>query len=630
MENVEIVRALEQVADLLEIQGANVFRVRAYRNAARTVGALPRPVAEMVAEGADLQELPGIGEDLSAYLVELVETGHLKLMKELEKATPASLSELVRVDGVGPKRARLLFDQLGIDSLAALRKALEAGKLDDLRGFGAKSIERIRRSLDEVEERAKRFRLADADQLVRPLLEHLRQAPGLEALEAAGSFRRRMETLGDVDLLAIAGRPAPVMRRFTGYPDAVRVEAAGTTRGTIVLRSGLHVDLRILPRRSYGAALHYFTGSKAHNIEVRRMGLERGLRISEYGIFEVKRSGGARRIGGAREADVFRAVGLPWIPPELRENRGEIEAARAGTLPRLVTDADIRGDLQVHSTWSDGRDSIEAMARACDTLGYKYMAITDHSAAVTVAGGLDPERLERQWREIAAVRRKVHGIRILRGMEVDILRDGTLDLPDEYLDRLDIVVVAVHSHRTLSRSAMTDRILRALAHPAVDILAHPTGRLIGEREPYALDVEAVLKAAAEHDVAVEIDAQPDRLDLSDILARRAHELGVRLAIDTDAHAVDQLRFMSYGVSQARRAWLEAADIVNTMEPAALDRWLRRRQGARGRRAAAAAEEAAGAGAGAETAADVPAPGPVEPALAMLAQPAPAPAATPSP
>ncbi|MBX6364284.1 MAG: DNA polymerase/3'-5' exonuclease PolX [Gemmatimonadetes bacterium] len=588
MENLEIARTLEQVADLLEIQGANVFRVRAYRNAARTVSSLGRPVAEMVAAGEDLRQLPGIGEDLSAYLTELVETGRLTLLDELEKQLPGTLSELVRVDGIGPKRARLLHDRLGIDSLAALRKALEAGQLATLRGFGAKSIERIRRSLDEVEARGRRYRLADADQLVRPLLEYLRQAPDVEALEAAGSFRRRMETVGDVDLLAISARPAAVMRRFTRYPDAVRVEAAGTTRGTIVLRSGLHVDLRILPRRAYGAALHYFTGSKAHNIEIRRLGLERGLRISEYGVFQLKRAGGARRIGGAREADVFRAVGLPWIPPELRENRGEIEAARAGTLPHLVDEGDIRGDLQVHTTWSDGRDSVEAMARACATLGYAYLAITDHSAAVTVAGGLDPARLERQWREIAGVRRRVRGVKILRGMEVDILRDGTLDLPDEYLDRLDVVVVAVHSHRTLSRTAMTDRIVRALEHPAVDILAHPTGRLIGEREPYAVDIDAVLEAAAARDVAVEINAQPDRLDLSDILARRARELGVRLVIDTDAHSVDQLRYMTYGVAQARRAWLEAGDVVNTLEPDALERWLNRRRRARRRPAAAKA------------------------------------------
>jgi len=577
MENVEVANALNRVADLLEIQGANPFRVRAYRNAARTIDSLPRPVAELVAEGADLKELPGIGEDLSAYITELVRTGRLKLLQQLERRMPASLTELMTLDGIGPKRARQLHDELGVDSLAELREALKAGKVEGLRGFGEKTVARIRRAVEERIKRARRSRLADADQFVRPLLAYMAQAPGVEAVEAAGSYRRRMETVGDIDLLAIAAHPAPAMRHFTAYPGAARVEAAGTTRGTIVLRSGLHVDLRIVPRRSYGAALHYFTGSKAHNIEVRRLGIDRGLRISEYGVFRMDGEGTPRQVGGAREQDVFRAVGLRWIPPELRENRGEIEAARAGRLPDLVEHDDLRGDLQMHSTWSDGHDSIEAMARAALDRGYSYIAITDHSRSTRIASGLTTDRLEEQWREIARVRRRVKGLRILRGMEVEILEDGSLDLPDAWLRRLDVVVIGVHSHMRMSRERMTTRVIRAMSHPAVNILAHPSGRLIGRRDAYEIDVDAVLRAAAELDVAIEVNAQPDRLDLSDVYLHRARELGVRIAIDSDAHSVDQLRFIEYGVAQARRGWLEAASIVNTMDLDALEQWLTRRR-----------------------------------------------------
>jgi DNA polymerase (family 10) len=579
MENVEIAAALSKVADLLDIQGGNPFKVRAYRTAVRTIGNLTRPLSELVAEGADLQELPGIGKDMAGYIVELLTTSHLHRLDALAKQVPAGLVELMRVEGLGPRKARRLHDELGVRTLDDLARALDTGRLEELAGFGAKTAANLRRALDELRSRPARTRLSEADQLVRPLLGWMRGAPGIERLEAAGSYRRRAETVGDVDLLAICARPAPVMERFTDYPDVLRVEAAGRTRGTVVLRAGLKVDLRILPRPCYGAALHYFTGSKAHNIAVRKLGVARGLRISEYGVFRVtKGKGKGRRIGGAEEEDVFRAVGMAWVPPELRENRGEIEAALAGRLPKLVELADIRGDLQCHSDWTDGHDTIEAMARSAIERGYQYLAITDHSRAVAMAGGLTPAKLERQWKEIAGVRRKLGDrLRLLRGLEVDILRDGRLDLPDSHLRQLDVVVVAVHSHFGLSRAAQTERVIKAIAHPGVHILAHPTGRILNEREPIELDVEAVLAAAAAHGVAVELNAQPDRLDLSDVYVRRAKELGARVVVNSDAHWAGTLGFMRCGVDQARRGWLEAGDLLNTLPLAQLEAWLARRR-----------------------------------------------------
>lgn len=579
MENVEIASVLGEVADLLELQDANPFRIRAYRNAVRTILGLTRPLSEMVAEEFDLKQLPGIGDDLSTYIVELVRTGRLRLLDQLRREVPGAPAELMKLEGIGPKRAMQLHRELGIRSVAELEREIGRGEVERLSGFGAKTVERLRRSIADYRKHEVRYKLSDADQLVRPLLEYMRRAPGIERLEVAGSYRRRRETVGDIDLLVACERPKRAMTHFTAYPDAERVEAAGTTRGAITLRSGLRVDLRIVPLHSYGAALHYFTGSKAHNIAVRRLGIEKGLRINEYGIFRIGKGKKAseRRIGGEREEDVFAAVGMDPVPPELREDRGEVEAALAHRLPRLVTVDDLRGDLQLHTTWSDGRDSIEAMARACKQRGYKYLAVTDHSRAVTVAGGLGARDLERQWKEIARVARKVPGITILKGMEVDILKDGTLDLPDELLYRLDVVVAAVHGGRSMTRARMTERVIRALRHPAVHILAHPTGRLINRREPYEIDVEAVLEAAAELGVAVELNAQPDRLDLNDVHASRARELGVKIVINTDAHTTDQLGFITHGVEQARRAWLEKKHVLNTMSLAELKKWLGRRR-----------------------------------------------------
>ena len=466
-----------------------------------------------------------------------------------------------------------------------LEQAIDSGKAEALPGFGKKSVEKIRQAIQNLAKRPKRFKLLDADQLVRPLIEYLRNGSTIQQLEVAGSYRRRMETVGDIDILAASDSPEAVMQRFQTYPEVERVVAAGTTRGTVILRSGLQVDLRILPGRCYGAALHYFTGSKAHNIAVRTLGVDRGLRISEYGVFRVPKGKKAEevgveegeRIGGAREEDVFKAVGLDWVPPELRENRGEIQAAQKHKLPDLIVLDDIRGDLHLHSKWTDGKSTILEMVRACKERGYQYCALTDHSLAVRVAGGLSAEDFKKQYQEIKEVRTKVRGITVFTGCEVDILPDGSLDLPDDLLEKLDVVVAAVHAKMDMPQSAMTKRVLKALAHPAVTILAHPTGRLINHREPFAIDLEEIFHAAIENDVAVELNAQPDRLDLNDLHVFRAREIGVKIAINTDAHSTEQLRFMRYGIDQARRGWLEKRHVLNAMTQPQLESWLKQRR-----------------------------------------------------
>jgi DNA polymerase (family 10) len=585
MENIEIARVLNEFADLLELKVENRFRIRSYRKTAQMLQGLSQPVAQLIEQGKDLTELPGVGDSMAEHIMEIVNTGTLKALSELRKEFPASTSQLLQLQGLGPKRTKQLHDKLNIGSIKELEQAIAAGKLARLPGFGEKSIEKLRRAIETFQHRPKRFLLRDADQLVRPLIDYLREGEDIEKLEVAGSYRRRMETVGDIDILVASEKPEPVMQRFQTYPEVERVIAAGTTRGTVILRSGLQVDLRILPQRCYGAALHYFTGSKAHNIAVRTLGVERGLRISEYGIFRVPKGKKAEevgieegeRIGGATEEDVFRSVDLDWISPELREDRGEIQAAQKHKLPDMIALDDIRGDLHMHSRWTDGNSTILEMVRACKERGYQYCAITDHSKAVRVAGGLSAEGFKRQREEIEQARAKVRGITVFTGCEVDILPDGSLDLPDDLLDKLDVVVAAVHSKMDMAQGDMTKRVLKALAHPAVNILAHPTGRLINQREPFAIDLEEIFHAAKENDVAVELNAQPDRLDLNDRHLLRAREIGVKIAINTDAHSAEQLHFIRYGIDQARRGWLEKRQVLNAMAQPQLENWLKQRR-----------------------------------------------------
>lgn len=584
MQNVEIAAHFDDVADLLEIQDANPFRVRAYRNAARTIADHSVPFRKLVADGADLTDIPTIGKDMSGYIEQLVKTGTTKIYKELTRDVPASLIELTHISGIGAKRVKKLWKELKVETLDDLERAAQQDEIAELEGFGRKTQQKILEGIARRRRQTVRFKLVDADQLVEPLLEHLRSDEAVERLEVAGSYRRRRETVGDIDLLVISNKPDRVMQRFTSYPEVGEVAMAGDTRGTVVLKSGLQVDLRILPAESYGSALVYFTGSKAHNVKFRTWAVARGYRVSEYGVFEVddEAAGAAgeaaegKRIAGQTEEDVYATLDLPWIPPELREDRGELEAARNGTLPDLITVDDVRGDLQMHSTWSDGNNSIEEMYDGCLARGYQYFALTDHSKALAMTGGLDAKKLKTQWKEIdELLERRSEKIRLLRGMEVDILGDGSLDLEDEWLEQLDIVLVSVHSKLDLPAAKQTKRIVRALEHPAVDILAHPTGRLINRRDPMTFDLEEVFHCALEHDVVMELNAHPDRLDLRDADAMRAKEIGLKLSLGTDAHRVADLDLMRYGVDQARRGWLTKADVINTWTVTKLEKFLKR-------------------------------------------------------
>ena len=585
MENIEIAGVLEELGDLLEIRGSNPFRIRAYRNAVRTVRGLTRPLAAMVAEGEDLTALPAIGKDMSAHIVELVKTGELVRLAEVSSEVPRSLVQLVKLDSVGPKKAKKLWESLEVTSVDELEVALKEGRVESLEGFGAASVAKILPSIEDFRRYSGRFLISKVDELIGPLLERMREAPGVERIEVAGSFRRRKETIGDVDLLVQAELPAPaVMERFTTFGSVERIVAAGDTRGSVVLRSGLEVDLRIIPGRSFGAALHYFTGSKEHNVAVRQIAQRKGLRVNEWGVFrlpegvdpeEVGKEDG-ERVAGEDEDSVFDALGMGWIAPVLRENRGEVEAAVANALPELVTLEDIQGDLHMHSTWSDGKASVDEMAKACAARGYRYLAVSDHSPALAMVGGITSDRAPKQWDEIARVQEGLEGITIFKSLEVDILGDGSLDMTDEVLEALDLVLVSVHSLMDMDRVRMTDRVLTAMQHPQVDILAHPTGRLLARREAFQIEMEEVLQAARDLDVAVEINANPNRLDLNDVHAHRAKELGVKVGISTDAHSVQRLDHMSYGVDQARRAWLTKGDVLNTMTLEQFREWLTRR------------------------------------------------------
>jgi DNA polymerase (family 10) len=568
MDNPDIARTLEEVADVLEIQNANPFRIRAYRNAVRTVETVAVPLRRWVEEGKALTDLPGIGKEMAGHIREMVETGTLGFRDELLAEVPRSLIELMRLPGLGPKKAKKVWDDLRIGSVDELEAAAKEGRIAALPGFGARSQEKILAGIAEYRLHGSRYLLPEAERAVEPLLAYLREIPELARLEVAGSYRRRCETVGDIDLLAIAAAPVPVMERFRAYAQVDKILMAGDTRSTVVLGSGLQVDLRVVPAECYGAALVYFTGSKEHNVKLRRRGVERGLRISEYGVFRVREEGSAEEhdewIAGREEADVYAAVGLAWVPPELREDRGEIAAAAAGRLPNLIRLEDLRGDLHMHSTWSDGRASIEEMVAACAARGYEYMVISDHSKALAMTGGLDAYRLREQWKEIDEVRARHPEIRILRSMEVDILGDGALDLEDEMLAGLDLVLVSLHSRLDLPLAQQTERVLRALEHPAVSIFCHPTARLINRRKPAELDLETILRRAAGLGVAVELNASPHRLDLKDTHLRLARDLGCKVVIDTDSHRPRELDQMRYGVEQARRAGLAAADVLNTL------------------------------------------------------------------
>jgi DNA polymerase (family 10) len=556
--NSEIADIFREVADILEIQGANPFRVRAYRTAARTVSALGRNVADMINAGEDLTELQGIGEDLAGKIEEIVETGSLEQLEHLKNETSPELAKLLEIEELGPKRVRQLHEALGVNTLKELEEAAEADKIERLEGFGSVLQEKILASVKGKQGQEERIQLRTAEDLAMPLVAYLRSLEAVQRIEVAGSYRRRQETVGDLDILTISDDWEEVSHQFINYDAVVDIVSQGKTRSTVILRTGLQVDLRVVSPESHGAALFYFTGSKAHNIAIRNLAIDRGMKVNEYGVFEDD-----RRIAGETEEEIYGLFDLPFIPPELREDRGEIEAARKGELPDLVTVEDIRGDLQMHTDASDGRATLEEMVRAAQKRGYEYIAITDHSPHVVVTQGLDADALAKQIDEIDAMNDQLDDIRILKSIEVDILADGSLDLPNSILSRLDLTLCSIHSSFGLSREKQTERIIRAMDNPNFNILAHPTGRRIGDRAPIDVDLERVMEAALERNCFLEVNAQPDRLDLNDIYSKMAKEMGLKLSISTDAHSPDELAFMAYGVYQARRGWLEADDILNT-------------------------------------------------------------------
>lgn len=576
--NAAVAARLARLADLLEIEGANAFRVRAYRAAAETIDAHPEPIADLLARGVDLTELKGVGKDLAAAIAALFDQGEIPALREVTERVPVGLLDVVRVPGVGPKRAATLWRDLGVTSLDDLDRAARAGRVAALGGFGEKTQAKVLAGVAQVRRQGGRMRLSDAEAAVAPLLDALRGAEGVERVEIAGSLRRGSATVGDVDLLAVTAAPDGATAALRGHPDVAEVLGSGDTKTSVRLEGDLQVDLRVVPSASFGAAWQYFTGSKAHNVALRQRAVDRGLRLSEYGLFrggEGEHPERGERLAGADEAGVYRALGLAWVPPELREDRGELAAAAEGRLPRLLELGDLRGDLHMHSTWSDGSADVRAMRAACAERGYAYMAITDHSQALRMTGGLDAEKLARQWAEFdeilaeddeRAATEQGGAVKplpvLLRGLEVDILKDGRLDLGDDALARLDIVIVSVHSHLELPQAQQTERVVRALQHPEVNVLAHPTGRLLGGRKGMDLDLDAVFQAAAAHGVAVECNASPYRLDLGDVELMRAVAAGCAVAIDTDAHAVSGLDDMRFGVATARRAWLGRDQVVN--------------------------------------------------------------------
>jgi len=588
MQNAEIAAALDEIADLLEFQGANAFRVRAYRNAGRTIHDLTEPLERIAADSdRKLTDFSGIGADLAEKITTLIHTGKLEMLEELRAQVPESVLALMRIPGLGPKKAAALFKQLGIKTLDELRAACEQHQVRELKGFGEKTEAAILAGMSfAASPEVQRIYWADADVIVQALVEQLRSGGGVRQIEPAGSYRRGRETVGDLDFVVEAGDGAAVMNRLAEYPETSAVIGRGDTKMSVRLKTGLQVDLRIVPHKSFGAALVYFTGSKQHNIVLRGLAKQRGLRINEYGVFRVppgsKKAGADKEkdsddaageaakeaaqleyIAGRTEKDVYDTLDLPVFPPEMREARSEFDWAAAGPLPKLVELSDMVGDLHLHTTATDGKASLEEMIAAAHERGLKYIAITDHSKRVSMANGMDGDRLRAQWREIDAINRRSRGIQVLKGVEVDILERGGLDLPDDVLAEADWVVASVHYGQNQPSEQITRRIIEAIENPNVSAIAHPTGRIIGRRKPYEVDLDAVFAAARRCGKLMELNANPARLDLDDLHCAAAKRHGIPIVISTDAHSTAGLEVMRYGILQARRAGLTKADVANT-------------------------------------------------------------------
>ncbi|PIQ84248.1 MAG: DNA polymerase III [Candidatus Omnitrophica bacterium CG11_big_fil_rev_8_21_14_0_20_63_9] len=573
MKQHEIAEQFAHMADLLEYRGDNPFRVRAYRRAAQTLEQLPGDLAAMAVE-QKLRSIPGIGEDLAQKIQEYLVTGSLAALERLKAQVPPVVPELLNIPGIGPKTAKVLTDKLRLKTVEDLAAAARAHKLQKLPGFQAKKEENILKALALVQQGQERMDLWTAWCLGQELTTWLDQVPGVTRTSIAGSLRRMRETVGDLDVLAAAKQPARVIERFRTSPFAGRVLAAGGTKASVITPQGVQVDLRVVAPESFGAALQYFTGSKEHNVRLREQASRQGLKINEYGVFQVKTG---KRIAGREEADIYKALGLPWMAPELREDSGELDAAAAGTLPKLVDMKDIRGDFHVHTNASDGRDTFEVMARAGKEQGYDYLALCEHSPSLRIANGLSVPRLRERLNAIKAFNARSKSYRLLAGAEVDILADGKMDYPDSVLAELDFVVGSIHSGFTQPEAQITKRLIAAMRNPYVTIIGHPTGRLLGQRPPYAMDVAAVLKEAKDTGTALEMNAAPQRLDLTDTMARQARQAGVMLAICTDSHSKEQLGYMTLGVGRARRAWLQSSDLLNCMTLKRLTTWINRKR-----------------------------------------------------
>jgi DNA polymerase (family X) len=561
--NSEIAEKFELVADILELKDANQFRVRAYREAANTIRNHSRQMQDLIQEGKDLTNLAGIGKDLAEKIAEIIETGKLKQLNDLKNKTPAGLAELLNIEGLGPKRVKRFYQELNIETVKDLEKAIKNDEIKKLDGFGDKSQQNIKEALERYKNRQanQRVNISKAEQIINPLINYLKNIKEAEKVKVAGSYRRKQETIGDFDILVTSKNKKKIMQHFVEYDEIKKIIAQGETKSTIKLRTGIQVDLRVVPPESYGAALLYFTGSKQHNIELRNLALNKNRKLNEYGVFNQK----GKKIAGKTEEEIYQLFNAQFIPPELREARGELEAARQNKLPNLITVDDLKGDLQMHTTDSDGRYSIEEMIQAAVDLDHKYIAITDHSAYMGITQGLDEKNLQKQIEKIKKLDKKYNKIRVLAGIEADVKEDGSLDLKNNILKKLDIVLGSLHTKTNLPRKKQTKRIITAFKNPYLNILSHPTGRIINKRKPMSFDFEKVIKAAEKNKIALEINAHPSRLDINDVQAKMAKEAGLKIAISTDAHWAEELKNLKYGIYQARRGWIEPEDVINSWE-----------------------------------------------------------------
>jgi len=576
MKNKELADLFNKMADILEFKNENPFKISAYRKASRIIGDLTQDIEE-IAESGKLKDVPGIGEGMAEKIVEYLKTGRVSKYEEVRKGVSNELIAIMEIPGMGPKTLSMIHKERGIGNLSELEKALEDGSLIGLPGIGEKKVENIKRGIQLLKQSKGRMNLGIAFPIAGRIVQALREKTGSQKIEWAGSLRRMRENIGDIDILATGPDKEKIIHTFVHLPEVKQVLASGETKASIIVEGGIQIDLRVVEEDSYGAALQYFTGSKAHNIHLRGIAKAKGIKVNEYGVFK-----GEKKIGGKDEKDVYRTLGIEWIEPELREDRGEIEAAKEGYLPKLVGEQEIKGDLHVHSKWSDGTSTIEEIARAAQKRGYQYVAICDHSKSLKITHGLDESRLMKQMEEIDRLNEKfqgekLKGFQVLKGTEVDILADGKLDLSEKVLEKLDLVVAAVHSGFKQDKEKMTRRIVRALENPLVHILAHPSGRLLGARDPYEVDLDEVMEVVKQYGKALEINAYFERLDLDDIHCRKAKEMGIRVGIGTDAHHLDQMWMVSLGVAVARRGWLESKDVLNTLPLKGILKWSQTRK-----------------------------------------------------